>query len=445
MSIMKQLTVLFSLSVADAYRGNMEFACVLGGFCHSGTSSPSASAGFWTINTKPDGTLSRTCTFVANTNGGPTPLPTFLQPMYGDGAQDEPSGGAVDCADTSGKKQPELTVSTCNTLGQQALTAALVGDFPGVHMSGSFGPSFTQTPTGYQYLDVANPACPRLGGPNGWTTSMFYATPYFSAPSAGATKDPHFHFAHGDRADIRGEDGAIYNFLSAKNVSMNVRMAKADFRWSQRLVHGTKMQAASWTLRAHSGALIQLAYEASKSAVANHVLVHVNRAGRAAEKIKVTADEPKVIEGVSIRLADKTLTVDTGKWRMTAAVHSFPFGQLNEHQVLLDVSAEPKYAVEDDIVAPHGLLGQSFDGDDIAVDGAKDKLVEGHNESTTSAQGEGAIEGTIHDYRVADEFSIDFKFSRFDATTAKPRDVTKLTGVKRARSTGTRVHASDAP
>ena len=79
---------------------------------------------------------------------------------------------------------------------------------------------------------------------------------------------------------------------------------------------------------------------------------------------------------------------------------------------------------------------------------SKDKVVEGQSESTTSAQGEGAIEGTIHDYRVADQFATDFKFSRFDATAAKPRDVTKLTGVKRPRTfqnaTGIRVHASDA-
>ena len=44
----------------------------------------------------------------------------------------------------------------------------------------------------------------------------------------------------------------------------------------------------------------------------------------------------------------------------------------------------------------------------------------------TSAQGEGAIEGSIEDYAVApqsDHFSTSFRFGRFDAATAPPRSV----------------------
>ena len=47
----------------------------------------------------------------------------------------------------------------------------------------------------------------------------------------------------------------------------------------------------------------------------------------------------------------------------------------------------------------------------------------------SQAQAEGAIEGDWKDYIMASEFSTDFKFSRFDAKAAKPRDVSKLTGV----------------
>lgn len=64
-----------------------------------------------------------------------------------------------------------------------------------------------------------------------------YVLSVAGAPFPGASKDPHFHFAHGGRADIRGEDGGIYNFLSAKNVTMNVEFAAADFVWSHRTVH----------------------------------------------------------------------------------------------------------------------------------------------------------------------------------------------------------------
>ena len=48
--------------------------------------------------------------------------------------------------------------------------------------------------------------------------------------------------------------------------------------------------------------------------------------------------------------------------------------------------------------------------------------------------GEGAIEGDAADYVMASKFATDFKFSRFGLTEAKPRDVSKLTGKKMARS-----------
>ena len=52
----------------------------------------------------------------------------------------------------------------------------------------------------------------------------------------------------------------------------------------------------------------------------------------------------------------------------------------------------------------------------------------------TSAQGEGAIEGVVGDYVVdsEDPFSTKFKFGRFDATAAAPRDVSQLNTPVRA-------------
>ena len=48
------------------------------------------------------------------------------------------------------------------------------------------------------------------------------------------------------------------------------------------------------------------------------------------------------------------------------------------------------------------------------------------------AQAEGAIEGTWTDYKLASDFATDFKYSRFDSVAAKPRDVSKLSGEKKA-------------
>ena len=69
------------------------------------------------------------------------------------------------------------------------------------------------------------------------------------------------------------------------------------------------------------------------------------------------------------------------------------------------------------VIAPHGLVGQSFDGDSIAVDGKKDHYRElwwrqsgfEGDEIRTEAQAKGAIEGEGRDYKVATFFATDFK------------------------------------
>ena len=51
---------------------------------------------------------------------------------------------------------------------------------------------------------------------------------------------------------------------------------------------------------------------------------------------------------------------------------------------------------------------------------------------TTEAQAEGAIEGSGDDYKLDDVFGTDFKYARFNAAAAAPRNVSALSGPKRA-------------
>merc|ERR1719409_88267 len=133
-------------------------------------------------------------------------------------------------------------------------------------------------------------------------------------------------------------------------------------------------------------------------------------------------------------LSSKTLSVGTKKWRFTATSSPFPFGKMeaNKDKVLLDVAIQPLYNADADVVAPHGIVGQAYDGDSLAVDGKLDTNKAG--ESTTEAQAEGAIEGSWEDYVMASPFSTKFKYSRFDAAAAPHRDVSKLSGAKKAAS-----------
>jgi hypothetical protein len=126
-----------------------------------------------------------------------------------------------------------------------------------------------------------------------------------------------------------------------------------------------------------------------------------------------------------------SLSITDGKWEVNAVARLYPYNTQNNNKKHLDLTFKP---ISDSAVAPHGLIGQTFDGDNIAVDGAQDdysgKIV------VTKAMGEGAIEGTASDYAIDPQnlFSTDFKFSRFGAKRASPRDISKLGGAKRALS-----------
>ena len=56
--------------------------------------------------------------------------------------------------------------------------------------------------------------------------------PCSSKDVARVQQDPHLDLSKGGRADFRGEDGAIYNYLSTPGLSVNVRMEEAWYtRW----------------------------------------------------------------------------------------------------------------------------------------------------------------------------------------------------------------------
>merc|ERR1712146_368489 len=103
---------------------------------------------------------------------------------------------------------------------------------------------------------------------------------------------------------------------------------------------------------------------------------------------------------------------------------------------------EREYGASSKTCFPHGLIGQSWDGDKIGVSGAQDEYKyetlatvgnRKYEAMTTKAMAEGAIEGNAEDYAVADRHATNFKYSRFGnmaGDTCAPRDVSKLTGQK---------------
>jgi hypothetical protein len=139
------------------------------------------------------------------------------------------------------------------------------------------------------------------------------------------------------------------------------------------------------------------------------------------------------------------LRIITSEWNLVVRALSIRGAGLKKR---LDLVVTPSAGRDPskDTVAPHGLLGQAWDGDGIAVDGKTDgglfakaitrmSLLGKVEKVKTVANAEGAIEGVESDYIVApaggDPYATKFKFSRFGLSYAPPRNVSQLTGVKK--------------
>jgi len=331
----------------------------------------------------------------------------------------------------------EAPIPTCATAVSPSLNPAQC------RANGAATKAFLELPTtlnsnGETYLVP----CPRTTSPftaadyNGWLAHHF--------PSVGgATTDPHFTFAHGGRADIRGEPDAVFNLLSHRNVSMNVKFEKADFHWNKRTVHGTRLSAAYWTLRTVAGKEVTVSVDALNSTAAHKALGQLAVVKEGGVVVPFSEDQPFASANVAVKITGRKVTVTNGAWEMAAHVSPFPFAQLNKGQVLLNVAIKPLVDVENDAVAPHGLIGQSWDGDEVDFDGAVD--TDRSVETTTKAQGEGAIEGSLDEYKMSGPHATAFKYARFDARRAARRDASKLTGTRRPKATRGTVGSSSAP
>ena len=76
-----------------------------------------------------------------------------------------------------------------------------------------------------------------------------------------------------------------------------------------------------------------------------------------------------IVDSVKVSLYRKTLYVDTGKWVTSSAS---TVGAPHRGTVRMKVEIGPTNAVDNDPVAPHGLIGQTFDRDELEVNGRRD-------------------------------------------------------------------------
>jgi hypothetical protein len=261
--------------------------------------------------------------------------------------------------------------------------------------------------------------------------------------AASADGDPHFTGADRDRFDFKGLHKKIYNLLSAVHVTLNALFEHKDYHEAgpkHRLVKGSYMMAAYMAVRTAAGRMISIEYDAARAVF---VKIGVNGTDPTAYK----APFSMTLDDVSVALDKRAATIKTSEWTISLSSKMKP-GMVGatscaDGKCFLEVKASPLVDVATLKVAPHGLIGQTYDGDGVGVIGKTDDYKTRDNTVTTSAMGEGAIEGVAADYEMASKFATTFKFSRFGLEEAKPRDASKLGGEKVA-ATGAAANAAGA-
>jgi hypothetical protein len=220
-------------------------------------------------------------------------------------------------------------------------------------------------------------------------------------------------FAHGGRADFRGCNGCLFNFLSAPDLSVNVKTEDATFTVLGSLVYGTFLTEVHvaffdrpkivWLNASY------WAQEMGKGCTVN------GSCGGVPFKMG-----PMQCQAALIKTAYAFARVELPEWELSITARRV-WNRVDGPEHRLDLSMKPTVAEQDLSAWPHVIIGQSYDGDGKAISGRQDNYSEAV--VVTEAMAEGAIEGVASDYRVASPFETLFKYSRFDATmaTSRPR------------------------
>lgn len=257
--------------------------------------------------------------------------------------------------------------------------------------------------------------------------------------AASVQNDPHFVGGHGGTADFRGKHNTLFNLLSHKNISVATLFREAKYTDDMhRSVYGTYMTKAYVNVLTTLNTTLHITYEAGE-VEPKHATIAWVKDGKEVRATELVSGDEATEGNVKVKVEPTTqglkMTVtQLGRWTIESSTAQYfdESNGINRNMHRVDIKVRTlSPTVEAEAVSPHGIIGQSFDGDNLAVSGMKDD----YNKSgvITSAQGEGALEGSWTDYIVSSPFSTDFKYSRFSVKAAPPRDVTKLTGFKELR------------
>ena len=253
---------------------------------------------------------------------------------------------------------------------------------------------------------------------------------------AGGGGDPHLTFANGGRADFRGSHRACYVFVSSPGFQFAPYFQAIDFELTsstgvRQLVHGTFMTRAYWRVRTSSGRHLLIWADAMRR---GEVDVLVLQQGAPAGSRRLGPWQTASWDEVHVSTRMLTAIVATRAWQVNVTSKpiyglqlpvlnaSHYHGKWEVEQRRFDVAIRGAFPQP----SAHGVIGQSY-RDTVVRHGRLDEygaaatpeLIDSDGngpDMTTAAQAEGAIDGVYTDYRLPAPFSVEFPYSRFDAS-----------------------------
>lgn len=245
------------------------------------------------------------------------------------------------------------------------------------------------------------------------------------SPGARAEQDPHLALFDGGVADFRGKNDTWYVLHSSPGLHVAARTSDTTFLLPSptRMIFGSFFTGFAMTLRDDAKKVYGVDADASavgfemRNAV-GEVVADIDTMWRSWSKANMR-----------VSLKQETVAVVAQGWSINVTRKPI-FNYLSgPSRFRYDFAFAPTSRV---VCYPHGLIGQSYDGDGYAINGRRDKYDTGASVIRTAAMAEGAIEGSAEDYELFTPHARDrfaFRHSRFDRVATEhcaPRDTTQL-------------------
>jgi hypothetical protein len=221
---------------------------------------------------------------------------------------------------------------------------------------------------------------------------------YISSTLSGvAVQDPHLLLPNGGKADFRGKNNTIYNFLSAPRMNLNLKTEDASFLLKNVLVHG------SFLTEAHVQTdNLRLSIKSSETSptLKSHV------------KGMCNDEQFDILSYSEVKCDDSVLSTKYSTVQLITPQFVIQFKPNRVYNHIKGVAKRLDISIRRvQNVPAHGIIGQSFDR---PLKNGKLDHYPSSGEFTTSAMAEGVIDGTAEMYEMPDPFSSRFEYSFFE-------------------------------